>query len=725
LTPAQSRYTADEIEMMSLALALKQYEALAIHRRITVVTDNVHLLHFQKWHSINNRQRRLVVYLMQFQLVLKYVKGVHNITADTLSRMYQDLPEGERVKCIPEPSQDDFIVSVSDRREQSNSHSNQPNSPDVMPLVVSPLQDDNAVKLMDSAGGMLSDTALVASGETSTEIEVDESKSILLPNLTAQDYEADEEFGHMFRYLKFGQLSGENEIDRLTLLLCDQYVLENDAMFRLSNPQKRKKQRVRPLVPRLCVPRRFRHELLKYQHEILGHFGVNRSFLTLSNRYYWKQLFNDIREFCHTCDVCLRSKRDYTHKTAPLNPLQVPPRPFYAWQTDHKTLTRKTKNGNTALLVFIDAFSNWPIIRAVPDCSAETTARVFVEAVISNFGIPQVVMSDRGSAYTATFFKETMRLLGITHRMSATQAPRSNGLAENLIGRISQMLKIYAKNDLEIETVLPVIEMSLRANAHTRLGISPFEIIHGFPMYTAAPAEISLSTPAVQHPSAYLRWLKGELQDIHETVRQRKEDVKLDDKKQYDKQNKVQEPSWTVGQKVLLCDKRIRPHSDKVVTHRPFNAGPFFIADIVQGQAGIGKAFRLIDVESGKSVNKLVSGDRLKAYMTDRTHFSSKLPRLMQDRSDADSDKADNSNQSQGAFGPTDKLIPSPQTETLPGLEPAKRIIRERMQKGKREFLVLFQDGSTYWCDEVTPLLLQKFRLMQARRRKRDRQRRK
>ena len=123
-----------------------------------------------------------------------------------------------------------------------------------------------------------------------------------------------------------------------------------------------------------------------------------------------------------------------------------------------------------------------------------------------------------------------MRLLGITHRMSATQAPRSNGLAENLIGRISQMLKIYAKNDLEIETVLPVIELSLRASAHTRLGISPFEIIHGVPMNTAAPAEVTLSTPSVQHPSTYLHWLKQELQDIHETVRQRKEEVKLEDK---------------------------------------------------------------------------------------------------------------------------------------------------------------------------------------------------
>ena len=242
-------------------------------------------------------------------------------------------------------------------------------------------------------------------------------------------------------------------------------------------------------------------------------------------------------------------------------------------------------------------------------------------------------------------------------------------------------------------------------------------------MNTAAPAEVTLSTPSVQHPSTYLRWLKQELQDIHETVRQRKEEVKLEDKKQYDKLHGVQEPQWTVGQKVLLHDRRVRPHSDKVVTHRPFNAGPFFIADVVQGQPGIGKSYRLIDVESGKSVNKLISGDRLKAYSVDRTQLSTRLPRLLPDSSQTD--KANSSNHSNRVSVRTDNSTPSPETDTSPEFEPARKIIRERTQKGKKEFLVLFQDGSTFWCDAVTPLLLQKFRLMQARRRKRDRQRRK
>ena len=414
-------------------------------------------------------------------------------------------------------------------------------------------------------------------------------------------------------------------------MLSDQFFLDGQILYRLASAQKRKLQRVKPLNPRVCVPKIFRHELIKYQHEILGHFGVTRTFLTLSNRVYWQDLYKDVREFCLSCDTCLRSKRNYSHKVSPLHPFEVAQYPFQIFHMDHKILSRKTHSNNTALLVFIDAFSNFSIIRPVPDTSALTLARVFVESVISLCGIPEILISDRGSAFTAAFFKEVTRILGITHRTSAVQAPRTNGLAENVIGRISQMLKVYATNDLEIESVIPILEMSLRANAHTRLGVSPFEIIHGFPMRVSAPAEINPSPSFTGEPLTYLRWLQKELKDLHDQVRIGKEQIKMDDKIQYDKQNNAMETDWKVGQKVLLLDKRVRPHSDTVVTHRPFN-GPYFIADIVQSCPSIGRAFKLIHVDSGKSMKQLVSGDRLKPYSSDRVDFTHRLPRLLPDR---------------------------------------------------------------------------------------------
>ena len=72
-----------------------------------------------------------------------------------------------------------------------------------------------------------------------------------------------------------------------------------------------------------------------------------------------------------------------------------------------------------------------------------------------------------------------MTLLNVKHRISAARAPRINGLAESLVKRLSDLIKIYVKTDSEIEDYLPLIEMSLRPGTHTKLKISPFEVYFG------------------------------------------------------------------------------------------------------------------------------------------------------------------------------------------------------------------------------------------------------
>ena len=84
------------------------------------------------------------------------------------------------------------------------------------------------------------------------------------------------------------------------------------------------------------------YALVKYYHERFGHFAVERLFLTLFSMIYWRNMHMDIRDFCQTCDTCLQAKRDYSHKTRLLNPLQVAEGPFHTWAIDHKDFCRKT-----------------------------------------------------------------------------------------------------------------------------------------------------------------------------------------------------------------------------------------------------------------------------------------------------------------------------------------------------------------------------------------------
>jgi len=70
--------------------ALKSVESFALGRHTTVITDNSHVLHIKDWIPMNNRQRGMMAYIMQFNLTILFIKGSRNLLADGLSRLYQD-----------------------------------------------------------------------------------------------------------------------------------------------------------------------------------------------------------------------------------------------------------------------------------------------------------------------------------------------------------------------------------------------------------------------------------------------------------------------------------------------------------------------------------------------------------------------------------------------------------------------------------------------------------
>ena len=73
--------------------------------------------------------------------------------------------------------------------------------------------------------------------------------------------------------------------------------------------------------------------------------------LAVSNRFYWKSIFQDVHDFVNTCEICMRSKPNFAQKPVPLHPVEPAYYPGQVWSIDHKPLCRKTEAGNTALLV--------------------------------------------------------------------------------------------------------------------------------------------------------------------------------------------------------------------------------------------------------------------------------------------------------------------------------------------------------------------------------------
>jgi len=95
-TPAQANYSAEDLEAVGLMYALKSIEWLAQSRHVTVLTDNTAVLHIADWTPRNRRQRRMLTYIMQFNLTVLYIRGSSNTLPDCLSRLFQDASPEER-----------------------------------------------------------------------------------------------------------------------------------------------------------------------------------------------------------------------------------------------------------------------------------------------------------------------------------------------------------------------------------------------------------------------------------------------------------------------------------------------------------------------------------------------------------------------------------------------------------------------------------------------------
>jgi len=89
-TPYQTNYSADDLELTALMYALKSVEQLALLRHVTVITDYSHVLHVNDWKASNARQKRVIAYIMRFNMSLVYIRGSCNLLADALSRLFQD-----------------------------------------------------------------------------------------------------------------------------------------------------------------------------------------------------------------------------------------------------------------------------------------------------------------------------------------------------------------------------------------------------------------------------------------------------------------------------------------------------------------------------------------------------------------------------------------------------------------------------------------------------------
>ena len=128
----------------------------------------------------------------------------------------------------------------------------------------------------------------------------------------------------------------------------------------------------------------------------------------------------------------------------------------------------KTEAGNKHVVVFQDFL---PLVFPVPDKKAIRLARLLVEEVVPMFGVPEALLSDRGTNLLPILMEDVCKLLGIRNLNTTAYHPQCDGMVERFNRTLKTILRKHAARfGAQWDQYLPGVLWAYRNTPHNSTG---------------------------------------------------------------------------------------------------------------------------------------------------------------------------------------------------------------------------------------------------------------
>ncbi|KAL4028402.1 hypothetical protein IC575_011598 [Cucumis melo] len=241
---------------------------------------------------------------------------------------------------------------------------------------------------------------------------------------------------------------------------------------------------------RLCVPNisELKNAILEEAHSsaYAMHPGSTKMYRTLKKTYWWSGMKQEIPEYVDRCLICQQVKPVRQRPGGFLNPLPVP-----EWKWEHITMDflfglPRTSSGHDDIWVIVDRLTK--STRFIPIKMTSTfdqLARLYVDKIVSQYGVPMSIVSDRDPRFTSKFWPSLQKAMGIGLKFSTSFHPQTDGQSERTIQTLEEMLRAC---DLQLkgswDTHLPLMEFAYNNNYQSSIGMAPYEALYGRPCRT-------------------------------------------------------------------------------------------------------------------------------------------------------------------------------------------------------------------------------------------------
>ena len=263
----------------------------------------------------------------------------------------------------------------------------------------------------------------------------------------------------------------------------------------------------------------------------------------------------------------------------------------------------KSSKQNEYLLVFVDYYSKWVELFGLRQATAKSVSNILTREILTRWGVPDFILSDRGSQFVSDLFEETCQRWNLKHKLTTAYHPQTN-LTERVNRTLKTMIASYVGSQHKHwDQHLHEFRFALNSAVQESIGVTPAELNLSRPL--RGPLDLALQ-PQTATPDSACYDQVAQLHELKTLVHDNLKKARVKQKRNYDK--KRRELQFQVRDRVWL---RTHPYSkkDKSFTAKlaPKWQGPYRIVE----QLGP-LNYRAVKEDTGEDM-RVVHVSRLKA----------------------------------------------------------------------------------------------------------------